>query len=217
MNGAHDLGGLHGLGPIERENDEPVFHHDWERRVFALNLALGMHGRWNIDMGRFARENRDPVDYLSSSYYQLWLKGLEKLAVEKGLLTQAELEAGRPLSSRDPNLKAADPARARQAVKTGRSAKVDADVPAKFALGDWVRVKNFHPRGHTRMPRYCRGKIGIIHIDHGVFVFPDTNALGQGPKPQHCYSVRFSAQELWGTQEKSGVYIDLWDDYLDRA
>jgi nitrile hydratase beta subunit len=217
MNGAHDLGGLHGLGPIEREKDEPVFHEDWERRVFALNLALGMHGRWNIDMGRYARENRDPIDYLSSSYYELWLKGLEKLAVERGLLTQAELEAGRTLSPPDAGLKAADPARARQAIKTGRSAKVDAQVAAKFAVGDRVRVKNFHPRSHTRMPRYCRGKTGVIHIDHGVFVFPDTHALGQGQKPQHCYSVRFSAQELWGSQEKASIHIDLWDDYLDPA
>lgn len=217
MNGAHDLGGLHGLGPIEREEDEPVFHHEWERRTFGLNLALGLLGRWNIDMGRFYRENRDPVDYLSSSYYALWLKGLEQMALDRGLVTRAELEAGRPLSTRDPALKAADTTRAREATRTGRSAKVDAAVTPKFAVGQAVRVKNLHPPTHTRMPRYCRGKMGTIHIDHGVFVFPDTHALGQGPKPQHCYSVRFTARELWGFTEKHVVHIDLWDDYLDAA
>jgi nitrile hydratase len=217
MNGAHDLGGLHGLGPIEREDSEPVFHHEWERRAFALNLAMGLLGRWNIDMGRFYRENRDPVDYLSSSYYELWLKGLEQIAVDKGLVTKAEVQAGRALLPRDPALKAPDPARARQAIKTGRSAKVDAAVDPRFAVGEAVRVKNLHPSTHTRMPRYCRGKIGTIHIDHGVFVFPDTHALGLGPKPQHCYSVCFTAQELWGAEGKGGVYVDLWDDYLERA
>jgi nitrile hydratase subunit beta len=217
MNGAHDLGGLHGVGPIDREKDEPVFHHEWERRMFALNLAMGMLGRWNLDMGRFARENRDPIDYLSSSYYELWLKGLEKLALDKGLITSAELEAGRSRAPRNPDLKAADPARARQVVKSGRKAKLDHEVERKFGIGDAVRVKNAHPLTHTRMPRYCRGKLGIIHLDHGVFVFPDTNAIGQGPKPQHCYSVRFSAHELWGNLEKTSVCIDLWDDYLERA
>jgi nitrile hydratase len=217
MNGAHDLGGVHGFGAIEREQDEPVFHREWERRAFALNLALGMLGRWNIDMGRSARENRTPLDYLSSSYYELWLKGLERLAVEKKLLTRAELDAGSALAPRDPDLKAGDPARARQALKVGRSARVDAEAEAKFAVGDAVRVRNLHPATHTRMPRYCRGKAGVVHFDHGVFVFPDTNALGQGPKAQHCYSVRFTAQELWGRPEASSVYIDLWDDYLDPA
>jgi nitrile hydratase subunit alpha len=217
VNGAHDLGGVHGLGPIRREHEEPVFHRDWERRVFALNLALGLLGRWNIDMGRFYRENRHPVDYLSSTYYELWLKGLERIAVDKGLLTKAELEAGRALAPRDAQLTAADPARARQAITTGRSAKMAVALAPKFSVGDSVRVKNLHPATHTRMPRYCRGKTGTIHIDHGVFVYPDTNAAGQGPKPQHCYSVRFTARELWGSPAHSSVYIDLWDDYLDAA
>ena len=91
MNGGQDLGGMHGLGPIDIETDEPVFHAEWERRVFALTLAMGARGEWNIDMSRHARENRDPVDYLSSSYYEIWLKGLEALLSERGLLTPEEL------------------------------------------------------------------------------------------------------------------------------
>ena len=217
MNGPHDLGGLHGLGPIGRQEDEPVFHRDWERRAFALNIALSMLGRWNIDTGRFYRENRHPVDYLSSSYYELWMKAVEGLAVDKGLITREELEAGRALAPRDPALTPPDPARSRQAIKSGRSAKVDVVVEAKFRVGDAVRVKNLHPPTHTRMPRYCRGKVGRIHLDHGVYVFPDTHALGQGTKPQHCYSVCFTSEELWGTPGNGAVYVDLWDDYLDRA
>jgi len=217
MNGAHDLGGLHGLGPIRREENEPVFHAEWERRAFALNLALGMLGRWNIDMGRFYRENRDPLDYLASSYYELWTKGLERLGIDKGLFTAEELKAGRALAARDPSLKAADVERTRQAIRAGRSAKVDTAIPARFSGGQGVRVRNAHPATHTRMPRYCRGRAGTIHIDHGVFVFPDTHAMGQGPKPQHCYSVRFTAQELWGESGNASVFVDLWDDYLEPA
>lgn len=205
MNGAHDLGGMHGFGRIDPEPDEPVFHAEWERRAFALTLALGLHGRWNIDMSRFYRENRDPRDYLGSSYYELWFKALEQLVRDKGLLD-------------DSSLKAHD---ARTAVSLAQSrkgaAKVEPGVAAKFAAGDRVRVLNRHPTAHTRMPRYCRGKLGVIHIDHGTYVFPDTNALGLGRKPQHCYSVRFSAQELWGGPGRDSVHIDLWDDYLERA
>jgi hypothetical protein len=91
VNGGQDLGGMHGLGPIDIEADEPVFHAEWERRVFALTLAMGARGDWNIDMSRHARENRDPVDYLSSSYYEIWLKGLEALLSERGLLDPQEL------------------------------------------------------------------------------------------------------------------------------
>jgi len=93
MDGPQDLGGMHGLGPIDPEKDEPVFHAEWERRVLALTLAMGARGEWNIDMSRHARENRDPLDYLSSSYYEIWLKGLETLLAERDLVTPEEIEA----------------------------------------------------------------------------------------------------------------------------
>ncbi len=217
MNGGQDLGGAHGFGPVLPESDEPVFHHPWEKRAFALTLALGMFGRWNIDMSRYYRENRDPVDYLSSTYYELWLKGLERLAVDRGLITEQELESGRGLSARDPALTPPDAARARELLVNSRGAKVNVPVAASFAPGDRVRVKNLHPTTHTRMPRYCRGKAGVIAADHGVYVFPDTHALGLGPKPQHCYSVRFTVCELWGEERRDVVHIDLWDDYLEKA
>jgi len=203
VNGGQDLGGTHGFGPVVAEPNEPVFHAEWERRAFALTIATGYLGRWNIDMSRWARENRDPRDYLSSSYYELWLKGLEKLIEDTRLLEQ--------------KVEAPDAAKMRTLLAGSKGAKVEADVPARLRVGDRVRVKNVHPRTHTRMPRYCRGKSGVIQTDHGVYVFPDTHALGLGAKPQHCYSVRFSAEELWGEKRNDSVHIDLWDDYLDPA
>jgi len=205
MNGGQDLGGIHGFGPVNPEPDEPVFHAPWEKRAFALTVAMGFHGRWNIDMSRWYRENRDPRDYLGSSYYEIWFKALEKLLVDRGLLRE------------DCRLKAHDAKTAMALLAKGTRASVDIDVPARFRVGDRVRVANRHPRTHTRMPRYCRGRTGEIFSDHGVMVFPDTHAMDQGQKPQHCYSVRFSAEELWGRPGPDSVHIDLWDDYLEAA
>jgi nitrile hydratase subunit beta len=105
------------------------------------------------------------------------------------------------------------------AVATGGSARVNVEVTPRFKPGDRIVVRNINPAGHTRLPRYIRGKHGVVHHDHGVFVFPDTNAHGGGPKPQHVYSVRFAARALWGSEVSSqdSVYIDLWDDYMDPA
>jgi len=104
-------------------------------------------------------------------------------------------------------------------LRKGGSARVAAEVAAKFTLGDRVVVRNLNPRGHTRVPRYIRGKTGTIERDHGVFILPDTHAHGLGRSPQHVYSVRFTAREVWGADAapNDAVYIDLWDDYLDRT
>jgi nitrile hydratase subunit beta len=212
MNGIHDMGGMHGMGPVEPEANEPVFHADWERRTFALHLAMGAWRRWNIDMGRHTREQMPPAEYLVASYYERWLWGLEKLLAEKGLLTLAENAE----SSLTPALRREDvPA----FVQNRRGARVHEDVPARFTPGDRVRTRNINPIDHTRLPRYVRGRRGVVARDHGVFVFPDTNALGQGTKPQHVYSVRFTARELWGREghPRDIIHVDLWDDYMDHA
>jgi len=105
------------------------------------------------------------------------------------------------------------------AVKTNPVYVRPTDLPIRFATGDRVQAKNIHPQGHTRLPRYVRGKTGTVVRRHGSFVFPDTFAHGQGEKPQHVYSVRFEARELWGeeTGGNSAVYLDLWDDYIIPA
>jgi nitrile hydratase subunit beta len=220
MNGAHDLGGMHGLGPInpEREAEEPVFHAAWEKRVFGLNLAAGALGQWNIDISRYARERQHPVDYLRHTYYENWLAGLEKLLVEKGLVTAVELAAGKAAGPADEDtrkriLKAENVA---TVLTQGSPVALTIDTPPRFKPGDQVRALNRHPLGHTREPRYVRGRVGVIHEHHGAHVFPDLSAEGV-KEGRHLYSVRFEASELWGehTAGRSAVYVDLWEDYLE--
>jgi nitrile hydratase len=222
VNGVHDMGGMHGFGPVRREADEPVFHAGWERRVFALTLAMGGWRRWNIDMARFARERMPPAPYLAASYYEKWLWGLERLLVEHGFVTPAELDRPAPAGPARPAAPVAGALRAPDVpalLRNRRAARLDDPVPPRFKTGDRVVARNVHPAGHTRLPRYVRSRAGVVERDHGVFTFPDTHAAGRGRKPQHVYSVRFAARELWGANghPNDHVYVDLWDDYLDPA
>ena len=218
MNGVHDMGGMHGLGPIEVEKNEPVFHADWEAKTFALNLASGFLGKWNIDISRFAREQMPAAEYLATTYYEHWLWGLRKLLVDKGLVTAKELETGQP-EAKAKDARVLRLAEVTEALRNRRAARLDDEVASKFKPGDRVVARNINPTGHTRLPRYVRGRQGVIDRDHGVFIFADTNAMGLGKKPQHVYSVRFAGRELWGPDAPAGdvIYIDLWDDYLDPA
>jgi nitrile hydratase len=219
MNGVHDMGGMHGMGPIAPEPDEPVFHERWEARVFALNRALGTFGKWNIDAGRHSRERIPPADYLRMSYYEKWLAGLIMLLKEGGLITQPELESGRPASG---TAKATQPLTSEQIarlVSARGGYERPVNTPPRFAVGQAVRAKKINPTGHTRLPRYARGNDGVVDRIHGAHVFPDSNAHLRGESPQHLYSVRFSARELWGeaASARDAVYIDLWEDYLEPA
>jgi nitrile hydratase len=222
MNGAHDLGGMHGFGPInpEPEAQEPVFHAAWERRVFGLSLAAGALGKWNIDISRHARERQQPHDYLRHTYYENWLVGLEKLLVEAGLVTVEELAAGKPMAPVDAatRQRVLQPERVAPALARGAPVTMDIAVPPRFQPGDRVRGVNQHPLGHTREPRYVRGRVGMIHARHGAHVFPDRNATGV-KEAQHLYSVRFEAVALWGAAAsgKAAVYVDLWEAYLEPA
>jgi nitrile hydratase len=222
MNGAHDLGGMHGLGPInpEPEATEPVFHAPWERRVFGLMLAAGFLGKWNIDKSRYARESQQPIDYLRHTYYENWLVGLEKLLLEAGLVTAQELATGKAAAPADAAtrqrvLKADDVA---AVLASGGPVTMDSTTPRRFQPGDRVRAINRHPLGHTREPRYVRGRVGTIQTHYGTHVFPDHNAVG-AREGRHLYSVRFEAAELWGEPAtgREAVYVDLWEDYLEPA
>jgi nitrile hydratase subunit beta len=217
MNGLHDLGGMHGMGPIEPQPNEPVFHSEWEARCFALTIAAGAWRKWNIDAGRHQIELLPPVDYLRLSYYEKWTARLIELLVKSSLVTRDEIATGKP-ANRSP--KATPPLTAAQVpsiLRTGVAASRNVPVLPRFEIGQRVRTLNVNPTGHTRLPRYARNHIGTIDRDHGVYVFPDTNAHFLGEKPQHVYSVRFAARELWGDQAspRDSVYIDLWDDYLE--
>jgi len=221
MNGVHDMGGMHGMGPVAPERDEPVFHEPWEGRVYAMVRAMGAWRKWNIDASRHQRELIPPAQYLRMSYYEKWLTGLVELMVKHGLVTRAEIESGHAT----PAAPKAQPALAADTVATltakGSPADRKTQAAPRFQPGNAIITRNIHPAGHTRLPRYARAKRGTIDRVHGVFVFPDTNAAFQGESPQHLYSVRFTARELWGNQApasaEDAVYIDLWESYLDPA
>jgi nitrile hydratase subunit beta len=221
MNGAHDMGGMHGFGAInaEPEAQEPVFHAEWERRVFALVRSLGLMDAWSLDMSRQARERQLPVDYLQHTYYENWLAGLEKLLIEKAIVSPAELATGKAAGLADERLRqarleAADISRA----VTPAITTLPIASPPRFQVGAAVRVHNNHPAGHTRSPRYVRGRTGVIHSQHGGHIFPDESARGTRVA-RHLYTVRFEARELWGADADvhSAVYVDLWEDYLEAA
>lgn len=220
VNGPHDMGGMHCMGPVNAEKDEPVFHHDWERRAFALTLATGFQGKWNLDQARFAREDTLPADYLRRSYYEIWLAALERLIVENGMVSPEEIEAALSGAHAD---RIADPAvtveNAAPLLAKGGSARMDDEIEPKFIVGQQVRARNRHPLGHTRAPRYVRGHVGTVERDHGVFLLPDRNAADGIKEPQRVYAVRFDATELWGDDAGKGdsVCVDLWDDYLEAA
>jgi len=219
MNGIHDMGGMHGMGPIVEEKNEPVFHHEWEGRIFAMNRAMGAWRKWNLDASRHSKELIAPAEYLRMTYYERWVTGLVELIVQSGLTTRAEIESGVPAAGSTKVVPALTVDKAVALVAKGVPANRNVNVAARFQAGQRVRARNIHPLGHTRLPRYAREKVGMIHRDHGVFVFPDTNAHFQDEKPQHVYSVRFAARELWGDQAapQDSVYLDMWDDYLDPA
>ena len=207
MNGAHDLGGVHGFGEIDRSQTEN-FEHLWEERVFALTLACGMLGQWNLDQSRFARENVDPGHYLQSSYYEHWLHGLETLLQERKLLES---------QSSNTNLKAIQADAIQGVLAKGGPTLISTDTKPKFKVGDAIRVRNFNPSGHTRAPRYIRGHGGTVQHYHGAHIFPDAHAESGKKVPAHLYSVRFEASDIWGPEgdKRSAVFVDVFEPYLE--
>ena len=215
MNSIHDMGGMDNMGSIEIEQDEPVFHAPWEGRVYGLVMSWGSWGRWQ-EWGsfRYALEQIDPADYLSWSYYEKWFSVHERKALETGLVTTAELAAG----SADQSIPV--PSLAPYSPPSLGSRKLDIDLEAGFKPGDLVRTKELNPVGHIRLPRYVRDKIGEVISDNGVYALQDTDESGVrlGNTPQHVYTVRFQARELWGDRghEKDTIHLDLWEEYLDH-
>jgi len=217
MNGVHDMGGMQGLGDLHYEREEPMFHARWEGRVHALWHAVGAHGKWRGI--RTKMELIPAADYLRMSYYERWLTALTERIVESGLATRDEIETGRaePIAPRaTPALSAAA---AREAPLRPPRTELAVQIPARFLPGQRVRGRNRHPTTHTRLPRYTRGRVGVVERDRGVFALPDTRVYFLDPKPQHVYLVRFTARELWGDEApaRDAVYVDLWEDYLELA
>jgi nitrile hydratase len=219
VNGVHDMGGLQGMGPVRGEEKEPVFHESWEGRVYALTRAMQAWRKWNLDADRYALEAMLPIDYLRMSYYERWLTRLEHQVVQYGFVTKEELRAGHPSPESTRSTPTFTLATSSSWENRGIPSSDDSTVAPSFQVGQSVHALNIHPVGHTRLPRYARGKLGVVVRDHGVYLFPDTNAHFQGENRQHVYSIRFAARELWGEGAalRDAVHLDLWDDYLERA
>jgi nitrile hydratase len=213
------MGGMHGMGPILPERDEPVFHHPWEARIYALVRAMGAFGRWNIDASRHQRELIPAAEQLRMSYYERWLAGLTELLLRHAFITAEELASGKAAPGGAKLTPALPAATVPGLIARGSPAARESSRGPRLQTGQRVRARNLNPVGHTRLPRYVRGKSGVIDRVHGVFVFPDANAHFFGESPQPLYSVRFEARELWGGDSPAAdaVYVDLFEDYLDAC
>jgi len=217
MNGPHDLGGLHGFGPVAPEPGEPYFHAEWEKRALGVTLSCGAFGAWSIDESRHARESISPATYLSASYYEIWIRALETLLERHGFVSTAELAEGRMLE------KGAEPKRVLKAemvpavLARGGPCDRPLDTAPRFAAGARVRTRNLNPPTHTRLPRYARDKVGVVEAVQGSFVFPDDSAHGRGENPQWVYTVVLDGAEIWGEGAEPGltVSIDAWESYLE--
>jgi nitrile hydratase subunit beta len=217
MNGPQDMGGFDRFGPINPEIDEPVFHTEWERRAFAINLAFGMTGMFNIDEARHVRERLDPLLYWSSSYYEYRHYALELQLTENGFATAGEVRSGKMTEPPRPVKRVAKAAMISEILSGGGPANRLSNLPQGFRIGDRVKVLNITPEGHTRLVRYARGRVGEIVLVHGTHVLPDSSAHGKGDDPQWLYTVRFTARELWGKDSHDAVMVDLWEPYLEAV
>lgn len=219
MNGGQDLGGMQGFGPLGLEADEPWFHAPWEKRVFAMAMAMGLTGTWNLDASRAARESLPPGEYLTSSYYRIWFRALEKQVQQHGLVEAGELAAGAALTPPAPVARVLKAEEVAPLFARGFPSDRPVAIPARFSPGDEVRAKIVNPTGHTRLPRYVRGRTGTVERVHGGFVFPDSNAAFAGEAPQWLYTVRFSGIELWGEDADPGlaVSVNAFESYLEPA
>ena len=219
MNGAQDLGGMMGFGPVVAEKDEPVFHDHWESRVLANVVATQALGWWSGDRSRFARESLNPGFYLTHSYYEIWLAALERILAEQKLVADDEIAAGHSMRAARQPEKIFEANEVAEALRRGWPSERETNTQPRFAIGQKVRAKNMHPTTHTRLPRYARGRVGVVEAVRGCHVFPDANAHGRGPDPQWVYNVRFAARELWGPEAdpRNSVSIDAFEPYLEPA
>jgi nitrile hydratase subunit beta len=219
MDGIHDMGGMDGFGKVEPEANEPVFHAPWEGRVLAMQRAMGFARAWNTDMSRFAQERLPPPVYVTVSYYKRWALAMENNVVERGLADADELAAGHALRAGEKLSRKLTPEVIANGFQRGSFAR-DTNQPALFKVGDRVRARNIHPKGHTRLPRYVRGHVGEVVLMHGCHVFPDAAVLAiDNENPQWLYTVRFDGRELWGPDGDPTlkVSVDAFEPYLEPA
>jgi len=216
MNGIHDMGGMHGMGPIEYQTNEPVFHQPWEGRAWGLVRSIGSYARGRWGSSRYDLERLPPTDYLRS-YYERWFLMLVNRLLRSGLVTQEELASGKADPARPMPERLPAPPRPLAAP----ASRVEVQQKPAFKIGQRVRARNLNPEGHTRLPRYTRGRVGTVVRFNGAFALQDTdtNGIWLGGRAQEVYTVRFTAREVWGkgAPPHDTVHVDLWEDYLERA
>ncbi len=219
MNGIHDVGGMDGFTLPVRDQGR-VLKEEWERLVWGVTFAMrGVPGL--PPTGRRAVEAIPPELYLSMPYYARWLYAREQILLALELVTEQELRNpdGPITKPRIPGYQAPGPQDVVAGLSQDASAELDVDVAPLFAVGDVVMVKNEHPPGHTRVPRYVRGHRGTIYREHGVHQFQDDIPPEADLGPQHLYSVVFTGPELWGSRghPNDRVHVELWDSHLESA
>jgi nitrile hydratase len=219
VNGVHDLGGMHGFGPVVAEANEPPFHEAWEGRAGGILEVMTFPPGFTVDRFRYLRETLRPDLYLTQNYYEQWLYIAEQALLEAGMITAQELAAGHAARDGARRADAIKPEAVWDFLHDRTNSARDVTAAPRFALGQQVRARNAQPTGHTRLPRYARGKIGHVARLHGGHVLPDASAHGGGDSPQHLYTVAFAARELWGeaASARDTVRLDLWESYLDPA
>jgi len=194
-----------------------VMKEEWERQVWGLNFAVSGLPGYSTG-GRAGRERIPPELYLSMPYYARWLYRAEKSLLAGGFVTEAELANpdGAITMLNIPNFQPSNPDETLAYLSSDDSSELEAKVPPLFVVGDAVMVKNEHPAGHTRVPRYVRGHRGVVHHHHGVHEFQDDIAKGQDVGQQHLYTIMFTGPELWGSRAhpKDRIYAELWDCHL---
>lgn len=222
MDNIHDLGGMHGFGPIPIETEDYTFRYEWQRRSFGLTQSLAGNTPFCADMHRHKIEQLSAIDYLRMDYFEKWAVATSELLKDAGIVSDEELQTGIKRFEVDQQEHAlVSPNDLVNAMKTGGAYTFPPETSvAKFDVGNSVRVLSNCPIGHMRVPRYVRSKVGIVRQVGAVFQFADTVAKGQGPQPQHCYLVEFEASNLWGLDAETPddlVYVDLAESYLERA
>jgi nitrile hydratase subunit beta len=219
MNGVHDMGGMHDMGPIPISKEQRLFDEPWEARAFALMMACWDFIPKNYAV-RFAIEQIPPAEYLRMSYFERWVEALQNMLLKAGAIKDEELVTGKPGPGSPRGTPALPAAKVTAMIEEEASSPPEPIMPARFQVGQPVRARNINPIGHTRLPRYARGRNGVITRNQGAFAFEDSNEDGiQSGKPQHVYQVRFSAGELWGNDARpdDAVYLDLWESHLEHT
>ena len=223
MDGIHDLGGKHGYGQVDvASGDLPAFPERWQAAVFSMVRALYAAGvTRNTDQFRYAVERIVPARYLSDGYYGRWLGGLETLLEEGQALSRAETDARLAQVTQEFLRSSAQPGSGRtdlpvEQTTSATAQRAQTDAAPRFAVGTAVCTRMYGHHGHTRLPAYARGKVGVVVAEHGAWVYPDTNAHSEGECPQILYTIEFDSQVLWGDEGEPNlrVCIDLFEPYL---